>query len=584
MEQDNKRIRYIKKKISTYKKFDETKCKYLIENVTMMKNMLSQFVQKHPDTDKDSLRNIVTSYLSEFCTKYIDITNFRIDFTTIEVMKELYRDNATFDNMLEKISQKEVDLGKKDKDNGEFKIVNNDMKFNMENLLRALYTQVKIIDNDQNLKNKYIAMKKRIPKNNPKYKHVEMLSKYYEGTIKERIINLLLMNIEDTENKIKDKLIKSTIFIYNFLKDFKMIDRNISRHNAVYKYMGMHGLCYKKTPEEVKDKDDISIEEIFSEEYLKKLNFQQCTALFLFWNNRFAKEIDNVFEGIFAIDQLDLWEDIIDGNAKTKIDMKMANAILNKRNCLRSLSSDILKGVKDENANHKNTEEEQQKDYRQIDVNAKINEIVEIGDELYKSIYDKYIMDNSIDRDLRLQLTASNNEEIIYYMKDKLLTTLSLMLASENKIKNFGIVENEIEPEMNNILVAFDIEGCNMPLRLHLKKEDLIEAFNARKKEPIMQIYDGNEDFYYKGKRVATNLFLPFNKKQVRYLNQLGKQISPDDEEQKNLFEHLRFLSNDKKFPSHLKKDKENRKKYVHLITGKKGTLQELKGEINVTL
>ena len=137
---------------------------------------------------------------------------------------------------------------------------------------------------------------------------------------------------------------------------------------------------------------------------------------------------------------------------------------------------------------------------------------------------------------------------------------------------------------MSNILIAFDIEGCNMPLRLHLKKEDLIEAFKASKKEPIMQIYDGNEDFCYNGKILPTNLFLPFNKKQVRYLNQVGKQIPPDDEKQKNLVEHLKFLSNDKKFPSHLKKDNENRKKYVNLETGEKGTLKELKGEINVTL
>ena len=53
-----------------------------------------------------------------------------------------------------------------------------------------------------------------------------------------------------------------------------------------------------------------------------------------------------------------------------------------------------------------------------------------------------------------------------------------------------------------------------MPLRLHQKKDIIEEFFQNKKKIVIIPVYEGNQDFKYKGgEKLTTKLFMPLTEK-----------------------------------------------------------------------
>ena len=68
---------------------------------------------------------------------------------------------------------------------------------------------------------------------------------------------------------------------------------------------------YESESEE-NNKKDLSLNRIFDEKFLKEnFSFEKLNILNMFWQNRMAKEMQKMWHGIFAIDTVNLWDDIL---------------------------------------------------------------------------------------------------------------------------------------------------------------------------------------------------------------------------------------------------------------------------------
>lgn len=185
-----------------------------------------------------------------------------------------------------------------------------------------------------------------------------------------------------------------------------------------------------------------------------------------------------------------------------------------------------------------------------------------------------------------------------YRFKDFNMLAILSNLYQNNSSKNWGVIlesGKDIEKQ-DMILLAIDVEGFNMPIRLHIEKEMVLDFLRANQETTKLPIYEGDRDFYSRAlsKMISTPVLMPLCKKQRDGIDKLMERTNSSSSS-REFVEHIAFLADPTKYPDHLKEEYTNRKKgkakvqkrrpnrrYVDLVDGKKykelqgGTLQEI--------
>ena len=358
-----------------------------------------------------------------------------------------------------------------------------------------------------------------------------------------------------------------------------MIDTEVSTINKLFG-LGCNELRYENESE-AQDKTDLTLSQIFDKDFLdKNFSFEQLNILNMFWQNRMAKEIKRIWSGVFVIETLNLWEDIIKGKKAPQLRSKALKNILYKKEILREISKYLFTIIRERYSNQIIDEEIDKQGYIKINVKGEIDSICRNYRENYRRRFqgELYESENDLLTDFEIEYRAVNILESIYRTKDKVLSSQLYSLIKAGKIKNFGIIK-ESQEQYGKILIGIDAEGFNMPLRLHMNTQDIIEYFKARKMRPVIQTYEGAEDFSYRdGRNIPTFLLLPLSKKQKKFLNEKAKDKNAP---YFRYISHLRFLANNDKFPSHLKDTdgKRRERTYINIETGEEGSLDQISGE-----
>lgn len=104
---------------------------------------------------------------------------------------------------------------------------------------------------------------------------------------------------EDTNNEIKKRYVALLVNAGNFMRKYQFLNNDLKLYNQDMRSLALHDMMYVLEKKDKKDKDDLSLEEIFSSEYLEKLSLDQLSALNLFWQNRLTKSLEKMINGIF---------------------------------------------------------------------------------------------------------------------------------------------------------------------------------------------------------------------------------------------------------------------------------------------
>ena len=395
-------------------------------------------------------------------------------------------------------------------------------------------------------------------------KSFKLRVKNFSGTDYENVYNIIQTYNEYIKDTLKQKQIEILVFLGEFFEKFGLLQDYIERHDKFFREIKGIDLSYKLETGKFNN-DSIGLKELFSKEFLENQDISNVLLpLSLFWQNRFSKEIKDINDSMFFIRELGL--ENIDYIQRIVEDNYFY--VENKIECVRKLSKYI------ESATRKGIGIEQE---------VEGGTIININEELLnveKNIGDKYneyfsgmkpdINHNIID-DMYAYITCINDAKNAYRSKDSLLIYLIRKEIEKKEIGNWGIIQSNKKntnerKKTGNILIGIDIEGLNMPLRLHMDPKEIVKTLIDAGRESIIPKYQGTRDFeQIDGKIIPTNVLMPLQEKQVKSIKQALKKTNNNKKNNKSnsinrnirtnpdipFFEHMIFLSNNKKMPKH---------------------------------
>ena len=179
-----------------------------------------------------------------------------------------------------------------------------------------------------------------------------------------------------------------------------------------------------------------------------------------------------------------------------------------------------------------------------------------------------------------------NSVQNAYKIKDIALMGILDNLQLNGKILNWGIMRLAGDVGILNakyILIGIDLQGMNMPIRLHIPKDLLVDWVRQNSTTNTIHLYAGSEDFhvyfengeFHQGTNWITSpILIPSTERDKK--NILKKMIDfPMD-----LYSHLAYVNGATDFPEHLKTDEIITKKgkksirkifkreYINIFTG----------------
>lgn len=329
------------------------------------------------------------------------------------------------------------------------------------------------------------------------------------------------------------------------------------------------------------------VKESLSSTYLtsnRELAIEDLFALYAFWLNRYAKELNSYSEAMFALIDFDFISKILDSkpgeDIKIDISLDDINKILVKMGVLYLPAAKFIQ-EKQLEANTMST------GYNETDsVDKKIyyysydpfiervqRQFTTDGHDEYSEYFSKVLPGarNNLAEDAEFYAKLYNPIENSYMLKDEFINAI---VASFNnnlsfEYPNAGIVLDSITDISSMVVLGVDA-GFSAPVRMHVNRYDLCDFLKSINGNTMLPVYEGNEDFA----NLPSPLVFPLTEKHKSILKKANKNLS--SYKNPNVVAHLGFID-EKHAPEHLKtsvfdaKGREKKvfqKRYIDLETG----------------
>lgn len=400
--------------------------------------------------------------------------------------------------------------------------------------------------------------------------------------------------------ELKNDYIESILRIDQQLKLFGLLDKYLYSHNKQIDLL--HLSDFEISREE--------LDEIYgnlSRETLLSLSINQLSSLNAFWINRLTKEILKFNTAFYTINDLNLWQAIRDASSNSSTTLhsldsddpeeisdeesmldvpitdEQIEALVEKMNFLsyktsevitanlRNVTTDELSIQEIENPVTGQKSARRSAAYRDLSTELDVIE-AEIGDD-YSTYFSRLnngalsSSENNFCGDIDTYHTAENIKHNSYILKDNIMISQLFTLFNANSFsKNWGLsLEKNSKPhESDKVLIAVDVPGLNMPLRLHIRRELLEDFLRANQKTTKIPLYQGEKEFYKKGRKtkfITTPLLMPLSQKIANRFKKFASSL-PETHPYYNFAQHLAYLADGcKSMPKHLKDNPTSKKK-----------------------
>lgn len=435
--------------------------------------------------------------------------------------------------------------------------------------------------------------------------------KYFSDKESDGILELFDANQNMYSSDLKRNYIKSIKSCLNIIDKYGVMGKYLEQYNKQMDFLKLPEL--KTSIEEIKD----SYGNLDDNYMIRHLDFIQLSSINSFWINRLAKEIDGLNYGYFVTDSFDLWDkirkvpiineknnkeqtenDLENFSENTKLDVPLDNNVYSAIDEKMRFLQNIFSYCFESESKKINLSELEQEEITDYTTGKKMKRVSAVNIDFDKYLYDIYddIQDdyekyfsrindgvfkdagnNDFLDDFIKFSTGENIREVLYNIKDNVLNAqLFFIFNQRSNIKNWGIYLEEDEKNIENknmILLALDINGLNMPVRLHIPKSKLMEFIKANNCSEFFPIYQGESDFVkkrYAGKTISTPILMPTTE---NYKQKIGKALERENEDSNyyKFLKHLEALTIPGAIPDHLK-DTITEKKKSKKTKGKKGS------------
>lgn len=539
-------------------------------------NRTIDYVQKEKENNPDKYIEDIVLDIKKYVQDYLfDISNLTIKRSTIEfyLSKKIFSNNYSVRKIYDKI--KDTPESKPDdKDKVEIAF-GFDMYENMEKLVTVLLKNIrkeryKMKDASEQVqgliellmstsgKNRRLILEKMTNHDKAKMASMEKAIKFFcksEAELVEEDVKTYTKNAEKT---VKEDCIKSITRSIELLDKFGLIEHYIDLNNK--KYKDIYVPNYETSYEEFKKQT--------SESNLKKLSVNQLIMMSAFWINRANKIVGNLNKSLYIIGHRELYSVSKDenGNEKINVNKETIHNVDLKMEVLHKLYLEIFPMAEKRSylTRHNN----------RIVLDKECEELVAKSGRGYQSYFDERLVNsvNSLADDLFetniYENTIYNSYKIKAHSVQALL--VSLLSSESSKIKNYGYMpegESEDIDQKEYFLIGADVPGFNMPLRLHIRKNELKEVLSgAQKGKTTFPLYQGVEDFgANKNKGFSTFIYIPLSAAKKKAIRDARNKLT-DRCRYGKVIKHLDYIANDENIPEHINLSK---KKYIDLNTGR---------------
>lgn len=549
-------------------------------NVNNFMYSLSKFKEKHPELSSQEAAELYKDKNIEFLNTLLQRNSVRSDTFRLTAIDELLDSQSAFlscyNEVLRNIRDGKVTLDTKD--NLFFSLNREECKriHVLDSIITARHQKREFLKSLTLTEWQYdkFDLKKYI-KDHPGQLDKETIKvlQFYKKSEFERVIINTKEFKEAFVEKIRKNYVDTITDYYTHFKEMGYIEKYLSNHLSTFpKELGIN---------------ETELDEFFDKENLSSLPLANLSALYAFYSNRYTKELQNLEDGMFVISKGFSADELLKSEMPSEeIPHMNKRALIREKEFLTDLSDRILSGEYAKANSKQNVEKNKQSFFSStVDLRK-----YEKENQEYQRIFGK--RENEFFKTLSQIFSLRNYTRNEYKLKDySLLATLST-IASSKSVTNWGIILDDEYQDNNFYLLGFDIQGLNMPLRLHIPK-DMIEDFSREYlKTEFFPLYDGDSDFRYNFKKVSTPLLFGQPKRIAQGLKERIKLIDTSRPLCSNdkFYSHLLYLA-DKEFsdvPDHLKttvmegkKGKKKQKlkyirKYMSLKTGDVYTEKQL--------
>ena len=539
---------------------------------------LIKIYQENPEMDKEKTNKEMQHKLYNILHKTAEINDFKSNISRRNAIKYLNFNWEQVEIEYRKLIAEERKTGKKLKGKDRILYSSNKKKA-IRQLMAEVITNIRgivegvdpnlIYELDRRYTGKIMDLKKEFIETKADRESRKSIERtiYLIGPIPEfEKVKYYLKKIigqEEIDKELKEQYVNAIMIIGQLIEEFGTLEEYKKHQINELKRINLERL-----------QDTNGIDSLFKKENLQKLNLAQLAALYAFWDNRLVKEIEKIYNSYFIMYELDLDDKttVQNKDAANKLLPQQLENLNVKTALLDSLISNIYYQYRDSHL-----------EGGKVDIEETLSEIsAKIGAEYQKyfsGIGGLNVHENNFDKDIVLRLKTENAIRNLYIQKDNGITGLLNLLYNGDVSENWGIIDEN--PRSKFVLLVADINGLNMPLRLHIEREKVKDFAIKNQGNSIIPIYSGITDFNINGRIISTHILMPLTQNQKELIKQASSNVRNGDYRYK-FIKHLEYLSDWQKYPEHLQRKKITKKKgkpkikfekikeYIDLETGKK--------------
>lgn len=341
----------------------------------------------------------------------------------------------------------------------------------------------------------------------------------------------------------------------------------------------------KKKSEIYQHLDKDKLKSVLSENYLnnaKSVSIQNLLALNAFWANRYIKELDLYSESMFAVHKFDLISKLRNNESVNIDDIDIFNMLI-QMDTFYGPANRFLQQQQDSIDRSSSNSDDTK--YEEGDVEEKIIRFSykpfiddvsrKFGATPYRAEFSKTLpnIEHNLSEDADWYIRLYNPVFSSYLMKDEMLNVLLLSIDNPEftDFPNAGIMLEDYtgksleSPDGTSASIPYvpviGIDaGLSFPVRVHAKKNVMIDFLKSFKGNAIVPVYEGSSDFhspYRNDKQMPAPLVVPINEKLKTLFKKGIKKKENENPNSQDYHPYPRFVSHlafqsSKKVPYHL--------------------------------
>lgn len=387
--------------------------------------------------------------------------------------------------------------------------------------------------------------------------------------------------VDRLEPVFKNEIVNSILSIVYQLDRFGEIYEKIESHNDRMNRYGLPGLGYQSDEKEIYPNLP-RFEQLMTEELLMKQNVEDLLILNVFYNNRFAKVMNEYALSLFVIGNLDRTQRYVDGEELTvsRLSKSTLNVLITKYQTLilpvkqyfieeqSKISSNPYVFIEDATELELDSSSEESRTKKRIELNpnAFVKRMTKAWRNDYRDYYNSRLpgITHNLEDDLLFTNILYNPIFLSYNFKyDSVKAAYAYLnyLSNEepDRSLNYGVVLDK--DNLNNgvnVLLAFD-GNLDSTVKAHVKKQAFEDFLVAQTGSLDARVFVGFDDFFIAGEFATSQLVAPQCRQREKFIKGLrngsavkenpSARITPVNEKFLN---HLEYNVNKTKFmPAH---------------------------------